>query len=174
MSYAKVAAAGEEPAKIRFYYGTDDLFNSLSLRTHYRAKMIKDGAGKSQLDDIALSQDEKDIFKELLKDGVNKLGAALFKIAQGVANSIFFDSDLSATLAAKSSGFEILDKEAYNSNLLPVIDSDIRNALRYYCLREWYGVVGSSEDVKTQDILFVGAQEDMINHTFQLRKPTMS
>lgn len=92
MSYVKIEGVGLEPAKIRFSYLTETLFNRLDLRTHYRAKMVKDGAGESQLDDVAISQDERDIVLEMLEQAVYEIGAYMFKIAQGVSNSIFFDS----------------------------------------------------------------------------------
>ena len=176
MSYANIAATSDpvEPAKIRFFYTTIALFNSLNLRTHYRAKMIKDGAGESQIDDAAISQDEKDIVKELLEEGAYDLGAEMFKIAQGVSNSIFFDDTLTAVLDAESSGFELLDNAAYNSNLLPAIDKKFLNCLRYFCLRGWYSIIGSAEDVKANDIMYQTNLSRLKNLTFQLRKPTMS
>jgi hypothetical protein len=94
--YTKIAVLGSEPAKIRFSYETDSLFNKLDLRTHYRAKRVKDGKGESQLDDIAISQDERDIVEEILEQAIFELGSFMFKISQGVDNSIFFNSLLTS------------------------------------------------------------------------------
>ena len=174
MSYEKIVALASEPAKIRFTYTTSAIFNSLDLRTHYRARMIKDSAGESQIDDTAISQDENDIVKELLEEGVYDLGAEMFKIAQGVSNSIFFDSTLETVLDVESSGFELVDNEAYNSNLLPAIDKKFLNCLRYFCLRGWYSIVGSLEDVKANDMMYQTNLSRLKNLTFQLRKPTMT
>lgn len=97
MAYDKFIAAAEnagEPAKIRFYYETDDLFNSVSLRTTYRANMVRTQDGEAQLDDIAISQDERDIMEEFLADAVYELCAELFKITEGVDLSVFVDSNI--------------------------------------------------------------------------------
>ena len=260
MSKTVIAAAGGDIAKIRFHYGTDDLFNSLSLRTSYRAKMIKDSGGNSQLDDIAISQDELDITKELLKSGTAKIGLKMFKIAQGVTDSIFYNDVLTnedavatvtgtpiaggtgyvegdvltlvdilgtaigatvtvigetggvidtvslttkgsgyvvetanttggtgtgatiaiATIAdnnllsVASYGFHIVDNSAYNTNVLPALDEEIKNCLREYCLKEWYSIVGASDDLAIHLNLFNISMMEMSNLTFQLRKPTMA
>lgn len=272
MSYTKIVAVGTEPAKLRFHYLTSELFNSLSLRTTYRSKMVRDGEGKSQLDDIAISQDEKDITNELLETGINKLGAKMFKIAQGVTNSIFSNTriavaavvDRIATITTppiaggtgyivgqiltligdgasggtctieavdastgevttvalasggsgysvdpagipttvntgsgtgctvavasiesvaesnvfsagnESSGFELVDNAAYNTNLLPSIDKEIKNCLREFCLKEWYNIVGIIDDYKIHSLAYTDSLKEIENLTFQLRKPLMS
>lgn len=95
MSHTKfdaAALAAGEPAKIRFYYTTDKLFNSVSLRSTYRANMTKNGEGESQLDDIAISQDEKDIVRDFLADAAYEIAAELFKITEGVNSSVFVDA----------------------------------------------------------------------------------
>lgn len=178
MSYeliAEVTTVGsEEPAKIRFKYSTESIINSLELRTHYRAKMIKDGNGESQLDDFAISTDERDIVKEMLEEGIYEIGTAFFKMAQGVDNSIFFDDNLSEELDELSNGFEILNHEAYNANLLPAIDKKILSCIRYFCLKEWWTAVASPNDVSTNTEKYNQLLRDLKNLTFQFRKRTMS
>jgi hypothetical protein len=266
MSYTKIPAVYADAAKIRFYYATEDIFNSLDLRSHYRANAIKDTAGNPQLDEMAISQDEYDIVKELLKEVVYDVGAIMFKIAQGVSNSVFFDTiitnplipntiatytlssggtnytvgdiitvvqsggaangkflvltvdaggiiltisqtevgsnysedtglattvnrgsgagatiditgiqDIAAAAAFtdNSSGFELVDKAAYNQNLLPAIDKKFENCLRYFCLRGWWGIVGSANDVVENDKLFHENLMSLRKLTFQLRKAVM-
>lgn len=95
MSFEKLSAAAEnvgEVAKIRFYYPTDKIFNSVSLRTTYRANMVKTQEGESQLDDVAISQDEKDIILEFLADAMYEISSEIFKITEGVDMSVFVDS----------------------------------------------------------------------------------
>lgn len=95
MSFEKFILGAEndsEPAKIRFYYLTDKIFNSVSLRTTYRANMIKTADGESQLDDIAISQDERDIMLEFLADAIYEISAEIFKITEGIDMSVFVDS----------------------------------------------------------------------------------
>ena len=91
MSYERIKAIGSNPAKIRFSYDTDFLFNSVSLRSTYRGKNVKNTGGESQLNDVALSQDEKDIIKEFLSQAIYDVFGDLFKITEVVDDSIFFD-----------------------------------------------------------------------------------
>jgi hypothetical protein len=187
MAYEKIPEVVENEvvvslAKIRFYYPTQKIFNQLSLRTHYRSKMIKDADGKSQLDEIAISQDELDITKDMLERAIFSIGNSFFKMAQGVENSIFFDSLLPVPdsspeeneLEEASSGFEIIDHMAYNVNLIPAIDKEIENTIREFCLREWFSIVGIVPDYQLHDLAFNNSLKKVENLTFQLRKPLMS
>lgn len=258
MSYEKITAKGLEPAKIRFYYSIETLFNSLSLRTTQRANSVKDQKGDVMLDDVAISQDELDIIKELIKSAVHRIGARMFKIAQGVNNSIFHDSKLtltntiatvtvvaggtgyavgdllsvvdgtasggvvrvstvaegvvtavtvetggsgyttgtktttnnsgsgtectigvstvtasSDTLSEDSSGFELVDKAAYNSNVIPVIDNEIEACVRNNVMQEWYGILGMTQDFQIQKANYEDSLILLNKYTLQLRKPTM-
>lgn len=94
MSFDKLNATADPvaPASIRFLYPTDRIFNSVSLRTSYRANMIKDQKGEAQLDDIAISSQEKDIVLEFLADAIFELSTAIFKLTDGIDASTFFDT----------------------------------------------------------------------------------
>lgn len=167
----------EEPAKIRFYYPTDAIINSLQLRTHYRALMIRNEQGEAMLDEYAITADEKDMVKEMLEEGIYEIGTSFFKMAQGVDNSIFFDStlpEIAVPLDERSNGFEIVNREAYNSNLLPAIDKKILSCIRYFCLKEWWTAVASPNDVTTNTNKYNLLLKDLNNLTFQLRKPLMT
>lgn len=174
MSYEVIAEVGEEPAKIRFYYTTTEIKNSLMLRTSYRAKNIKDAKGETQLNEVGLSTNENNIILEMLEEASYEIGTFMFKLADGVANSIFFNNTLTDALAAASSGFELLDNSEYNENLLPVIDKKIKNNLMYFCLRNWYGVLGLTNDIEANNALYEIGMQKLNDLTFQLRLPTMT
>ena len=176
MSFEKIAAAGADPAMIRFYYPTDDIFNSVSIRSTYRAKMVKDNQGESQLDDIAISQDEKDIVKEILEQAVYDIFGELFKITESVDNPIFFDASITLvnTSTVVASGGLIKDNAAFNTNVLPNIDKKVLNAIRYYILSEWYVSNSMADDAKLNWEKYRDYLRQVKNLTFQLRKPLMT
>lgn len=177
MAFKKIAAAGAEPAMVQFAYATDDLFNSVAIRSTYRAKMVKDGAGESQLDDVAISQDEKDIVREILEQAIYDVFGELFKITESVDSPIFFDADtvLGATGdAVKASGGLIKDNQAFNANVLPNIDKKIENCLRYYVLAEWYVSASMASDAELNWGKYKDYLRQVKNLTFQLRKPLMT
>jgi len=177
MSVEKTAAAGDVPASIRFYYETEKMFNSLSLRTSYRAKMIKDTEGVSQTDDVAISQDEKDIVKELLEQAVYDIFGEMFKITEGIADPIFFDTTFTPKGGASEltvSGGILKDNEAFNANILTNIDKKIENCIRYFILTQWYVVCALGTDAKLNQDQYTDYLRQVKNLTFQLRKPLMS
>ena len=265
MSYSKIAAQGLEPAKIRFYYPITELFNSLNLRTTMRAVNIKDASGKVMLDEASISLNELAIFKEFMEAAIFDLGATLFKLTEGVNNSIFHDSKITfagsiatislgtggtgyatgdiieivqdgglsgcarvatvsngavATfdaivgstgmggsgytvanglpttaftgsgtgctvdiltvvtvniLTENSSGFEIVDNQAYNANVVPTIDKKIKACIRESIMMEWYGdIMGIEGDYKIHRDKFNERNSDISKLTHQLRLPSMT
>ena len=95
MSFNRLPATTDPavPGTIKFFWGTTELFDSVQLRTSYRAKMIKDQAGEPQLDDFAMSPHERRVFVEYLRDVIYELATAMFKLTQGISASVFIDDD---------------------------------------------------------------------------------
>ena len=105
MSYEKNA---EVPKTIKFSYVTDDLFNIVSLRTMYRGKNIKDEKGKSLVDDFAISQDENDIFVNLLETAFYQTARTVLKLTKGVGawGDPIETGDITADFAAGQFGVD--------------------------------------------------------------------
>lgn len=164
------------PATIRFYYETAKVFNSLSLRTTYRAKNIKNPAGESQEDYFAISQMEMDIVKEHLEQAIFDIFGEMFKITEGVTTPIFFNSAFTPTGGSElvASGGIIKDNAAFDENVLLNIDKKIENCIRYFILSEWYIVCSMGEDAKMNYEKYREYLRQMKNLTFSLRKPLMS
>ena len=176
MSYERIAAVDTKPAMVRFYYETEKIFNSVSIRSTYRAKMVKDNQGESQLDDVAISQDEKDIIKEILEQAIYDIFGELFKITESVDDPVFFDSEVTLVDASKvtASGGLIKDNDAFNKNVLPNIDKKIENCIRYYILSEWYVSASMGDDATLNFNRYRDYLRQVKNLTFQLRKPLMN
>lgn len=117
---AEAETAGES-AKIRFSYETDKIFNSVSLRTTYRANMTKNQEGESQLDDIAISQDERDIMIEFLADGVYEIAAELFKITEGINLSVFVNKAIVSSDGLGASGADATPAPATTTPVAPEV-----------------------------------------------------
>jgi len=164
------------PAMIRFYYETDDVFNSVSIRSSYRAKMVKDNEGASQLDDVAISQDERDIVLEILEQAIYDVFGEMFKITEDVTDPIFFNEEviLDAGGIITACGGLIKDNEAFNVNVLPNIDKKIENCLRYYIMAEWYVASSMGPDAELNFARYKDYLRQVKNLTFQLRKPLMT
>ncbi len=177
MSYERIDATDDTVAKIRFYYTTDKIINSVRLRSAYRAKSVKNDAGESQLDDVAISQDEKDMVLEMLEQAVYDIFGEMFKITDGVDDPIFFNTEVTlkdGTTKVTASGGLIADNDAFNENVLPNIDKKILNCIRYFILKEWYVALSMGDDATLNFNMYKDYLRQVKNLTFQLRKPLMS
>lgn len=168
MSFTKVSG---NPNKIDFKYDIFSMYNSVSLRTTYRANMFKNQEGEAQLDDVAITTSEKDIVLELAKQATYEVFSELFKIADGISGSITVPATVTSGSFIIGS---ILDNAAFNNNVLPAIDSKIENCLRYYIMSEWYSMAGMKEDSTESYAKYKSNLIRMKNLSFQLRKPLMS
>jgi hypothetical protein len=165
---AEAGRWGED--RIRFYYTTEGLFNEVSLRTHYRAKTIKDQQGKSQTDDYAISEAERDAFLVFLDYAVKNVFAELVKLTKGVDASVFVNTDISGPPAVAASGFSIIDNGNFNSNVLDLVDINARESIILYIMKDWYKTIGHGEEYSRLTIEYMAAIIRLSNILFELRK----
>lgn len=163
------------PPIIKFYYYTGSLFDDISLRTLYRAKNIRDAQGEALIDDLAITNDEKDAFNTFLKTAIYEIYEVVIKMTSGVTTDPLF-INVPQILGTNSnqfiSGFRILDHEAYNNNVLLIVDNSIFQFIRYSILAEWYELVGQSDDaVLWETKKKIIKMELITKKLFQLRKP---
>ena len=88
--YAKIAAAGDDPAKIVFLYNRDTLFNDVSLMSNYMAKNLATKDGNALTDEYAISDDEKDLVNVSIRATLPDIYEAMTKITTAVGCYIAF------------------------------------------------------------------------------------
>lgn len=176
MSYTKIVAAGNASAMVRFHYLTEGLFNEVSVLSNYRAKTIKDGTGKSQSDDYAISENERDIFGINLNYAINDIFAEVVKQTKGITNSIFVDATVGDpnAIVGKASGFSVADHGAYNDNNLTLIDNAIRKAIINNILKSWYKYNGLQADMQMAELEYNTALVQINQRMFELKKKLMT
>jgi hypothetical protein len=166
------------PNEILFYQQTEDYFNSIKLRSEYRARNIKDKEGASQNDDFALSEDEEDAFLILLKSAVYDVAKVALKMTKGVTDGIYYDKTISYEAAPieilHANGFTIVDNAAYNDNTLGYVDTKAIECVNYNIMRGWYRLIGLDEEVVKFDGMYNIAKAELINGLFDLRKPLLT
>jgi len=168
---------------IVFHYATEDLFNDISLLTMYRAKNIVDqNKGESQIDEVGVSQDELDIFKVFAKVAIFDAFAQVVKMTKGVPSSPWVDipvyvgeSSTSGYVTNENSyGFMIFDHEAYNINVVQLVDHGILQFMRHEILFNWWDRTGVQTEADKAEKKWADARRDLVNkYLFQLRKPLM-
>ena len=172
MSYVKLDEASMGADSVTFYYQTTGLFNEIKLLSLYRAKQIFID-GKNEFDKFAITNDEEDFFDTQIGYVVNELFAELAKISYSIDDSVFVDTDKSGVVSV-ASGFSIKDYNAYNDNLLTVIDNRIRKAIVNYVLSEWWGVCGLEDERKKTQLAYEQMKMAMKDKAWELIKPLMS
>jgi len=170
MSYIKDESAVDT---IKFYETTESLFNEIKQRTAYRSKDLVGGDGKPQFDKYAIMDDDEPFFDTLMAYAVPIVFSQLARIAKGVTDSVFVDEEISEEIGY-GSGFSLVDYDAYDDNILTVIDKRIRECYVQYILSEVWSVRGLEEERKKSEIAYNMALIAMKESAWDLIKPLMS
>lgn len=139
---------------ITFSYSNDELFNDVSLLSAYMVKNMAVQSG-SALDEFAITSDEKDVWGVCLKQALPNIYDAFLKISSGVTNA--FSSDASKV------DINIKNNGAYNTNVLSLVDSTLRDCINYGTLVEFYSI-------NLNDVLLNLARGKYAECMFQLNK----
>lgn len=179
MSYIRLTGTPPEPNTIAFYYKNDDLFNNVFLRTMYRAKNIRDENNESQVDDFAISEDEKDFFNITIRAAVHDAFNNVLKMTSSVTDALLLNVAESTIDSARGSdlcyGMKVKDHKAYNDNVLSLVDDGIKNHLESFVLMEWYKMVGQAEETAKWTAEYLKYRSILVTkRLFQLRKPFIS
>lgn len=181
MSHIRVTGTPPEPNIIAFYYRVADMFNNVILRTMYRAKNIRDNNNESQVDDWAISEDEKDFFNITIEKAIHDAFNTVMKMTTSVTDALLLNvlentiNTGSGSAEEKCYGFKVRDHEAYNANILNLVDDGIKNMVESYVMMEWYKTVGQNEELQKWLGEYMKNREILVTkRLFQLRKPFIS
>lgn len=170
----------KETGNITFYYDSDKLFNDVSLMSAYMTKNLASDRG-SLMDEFNISDDEKDIYKVCVRQTLPNIYEAMLKITSGVENA-FEDEAIVAT--EETSGlkrgvgtyieFTMQDNDAYNDNVLNLIDATLLNCIKYGVLSEFYSICVNVDLQRTAQDKFTTSLFQLKQRLFQLKKKTIS
>lgn len=171
------------PNYIIFYYGKQEIFDNISLRTIYRARTLVDSKGESQIDNFGMSADEMDAFLIFIKQAVNDAFSIVLKMTTGISTQpVFFDETITLNVSGNGQtqknnqyGFKIVDEAAYNENNLYTVDDGVKKYIEASIMSQWYDLVGHTEEYAKWIAKKDDARQDLITkRLFQLRKPLIS
>ena len=131
---------------ITFYYDSKDLFNEVGILSAYMAKNYKDESG-SMLDELSISDDEKDIYNVCLKQALPNIYDEMVKMTACIVDAFDSESEVKVDetdgLKRKAGTyveFTLRNNNAFNSNVLTVVDSTLLNCIKFAVLAEFYSV----------------------------------
>lgn len=184
--YAKVAAAGNVPAKIVFFYNRATLFNDVSLMSNFMAKNLSSKEGNSLTDEYAISDDEQDLVNVSIRAALPDIYEAMTKITNSVIPA--FDDSVTETAGVKGkdiSGndvniaagdyveFSLLDNNAYNANVITIVDASLYNCIKHGTLKEVYSTLVQPDFYKISADRFVAELFKLKQRLFQLKKKSV-
>ena len=151
-----------EEGKITFYYNNEDLFNDVGRISSYIASSIVTESG---IDRLSISEDEMDLYDVCVKQTLPKIHERLISLCNGITNAFNISENIEIT---------INDNKSYNENILPLIDSDIADCLRYGILSAFYSINTDIALKKMSQETFMSCMSQMNNRLFQLKKKKIS
>jgi hypothetical protein len=156
--------------KIKFYYKKDTLFNDISLMSNYMCKNMTSKDGNSLTDEYAISDDERDLVDVSVRATLPDIYEAMVKITNSI-DSAFEDED---TISGETCvSFTIQDNEAYNGNVLTMVDASLYNCLKYGTLREVYSTITQTEFFNLCTARFLSELFKLKGRLFQLKKKSV-
>lgn len=165
---------------ITFYYDSDKLFDDVSLMSAYMTKNLSSEAG-SLMDEFSISDDERDMYNVCIRQTLPNIYETMMKITSGI-DSAFEDEVVVTT--AETSGlkrpvgtyveFNMKDNDAYNKNVLNLVDATLFNCLKYGALAEFYSICVNADLYRLAQDKFTASLFQLKKRLFQLKKKEIS
>lgn len=148
---------------IVFSYPLQGIFDNASRVSSYNSKNIKDKDGNSLLAEYAISDDEKDVYLQGLTSVLPEIYEKILKITNGVEDAYMFettDTDVK---------FTIQDNDAYNKNVLSLVDASLLECIIEGSLKAWYKNCAQADLLQLYVRSFNDNLEKLFNRMFQLK-----
>ena len=133
----------KEIGAITFSYNDEEMFNEVSMLSAYMAKSW--GGTDASIDDYCITSDEKELYDSCLRQALPNIYEIMLKMSSGIENafndSIELPSDEPDGLKRKAGKYieiSINGSGDYNGNLLGLVDSTLRDCIKYAVLAEYY------------------------------------
>lgn len=167
MSYKKISGT---PNIIKFSYNNDTMFEKIQLRSMYKVKSIKDNEGEAMIDEYGISEDEELYYDEFISDAVYSVFEVIKKMVKTVTNSVIVPDSTNSSVIA----FSIIDRQAYDENMLPLCDQLINTYIKQQVLTDWFKDKALN-DLFEKSLNDLGIIEQrLVDALFELKKPLIS
>lgn len=168
--FQKISATTTEPAKIKFYYKRDTIFDEVSLMSNYMAKNLATKDGNSLTDEYAISDDERDLVDVCIRAALPDIYEAMTKITHSIVDAFDDEATVGSDLCVT---FTIQDNDAYNNNVLTMVDASLNNCIKQGTLREIYSTITQPEFYNVCSTRFIGELYKLKQRLFQLKKKSV-
>lgn len=164
---------------ITFSYKTSELFDDAALLSAHMAKntVIPEG---SALDEFVLTNDEKDVFEVCVKQVMPDIYENLMKMSSGIEDAFCVETiaNIEKDGLQRTSGvyisFNINDNNAYNENVLALVDATLLSCLKYGALAEFYSVNLNGDLGRIARDKYTASIMQLNQRLFQLKRKSIS
>ena len=146
----------------------------------YMTKNLKTEAG-SVMDEFNISDDERDIYDVCVRQTLPNIYETMMKITSGVDNAFSDEIELTTDemdglkrAKGKYIEFNIQNNDAYNSNVLNLVDATLLNCLKYGILAEFYSICVNVDLHRIAQDKFTTSLFQLKQRLFQLKKKLVS
>lgn len=162
--FSKITASTDpiSPAKVVFKQTISTLFDSVSFQSTYMTKNMVNKEGQSIGEEYAMSEDERDAFTLSLDVVASDIFEIFLKQTSGVNDAY--------SISSSEISISILDNNAYNSNVLTLVDMAIKECIVSGCLKEWFITCSHADLIKLSNEKYFIAKELLKRRLFQLKK----
>lgn len=164
----------KETGVVTFSYDTKELFNDVGILSAYMTKNLATEKG-SLMDEYAITDDEWDIYVVCLEQTVPNVCEPMLKMASGIEDA--FDAGIEVDeqdVLEREPGtyveFNINDNEAYNVNVLRLVDNTLRDCLKYGVLAEFYSTCTQADLYGVAHGKYMASMKLLNQRLFQLKK----
>lgn len=162
--FSKIIASTDpiSPAKVVFKQTISTLFDSVSFQSTYMTKNMVNKEGQSIGEEYAMSEDERDAFTLSLDVVASDIFEIFLKQTSGVNDAY--------VASAEEVSITIFDNNAYNQNVLTLVDQAMRECIVNGCLKEWFAVCSHADLFKLSNERYFMSKELLKRRLFQLKK----
>lgn len=157
-------AATKSKGTITFSFETDKLFNDVCLISSFMTKNLVIDNG-SALDEFAITDDEKELFDVCVQQTIPNIYESILKMTTCINGYESSNGNIK---------FSVIDNNAYNDNVLPLVESTLYDCLKFGVLTEFYSMCvnpslqGIANKKYSESLLLLN------NRLFQIKKKGVS
>lgn len=118
-----------------FSFEQEELFNLCAMKSSYFSRMIKDPERNYIGEEHILTEDERDVFEECVRESVSIVWAKLRKMCGKGADALSVEDNVI---------FKLYDGGC-DERVLKVVDKDIQEVLVAGILKEWFMLCGNRD-----------------------------
>lgn len=148
---------------ILFQYVVADLFNNVSLKSSYKARVVSEDG--RVVDEMSMLDDDKDAFRANIQKILADIYERIVKLTSAVENAYNVDET--------NISIKMQNNDAFNANVLDIVDTSIYDCLEMGSLKEWYSVCGKIDFEQEYAAKYNAALSLLSNRLFQLKKKSI-